>query len=360
MDTCIVHFGMHKTGSSSIQKSLHRGLKDNSFHYVNLGKANASHLIASAFKAVPISQGSRKKGASRKHLLSDKNEIIQRLNSEFSKAQSRTAIISGEGISLLKEDEFKAFCDVITAAGKSVLAVGFIRSPKSYMESAFQQRVKRNLNYLDIDGLYPNYQRRFKKFCSVLGEKNVRFWRFDPASFPSRCVVLDFCKRVGINFQPNDVVRSNEGLSQAALSLLYAYRKYGPGCGVGEVADRENSLLIRHLSLLKGVKVHFHSSLVKPVIDDNLEDVAWMEERLGDMLTGDLYADDDNAIRSEEELLVFARETTQWLATQLGKEYESRWHEEMTPQEVANWVHTLRLDLAREDKKINKMKNIGG
>ena len=38
MSGCVFHFGMHKTGSSSIQNSLYHGLGDPAFHYADLGQ----------------------------------------------------------------------------------------------------------------------------------------------------------------------------------------------------------------------------------------------------------------------------------------------------------------------------------
>ena len=48
MSGCVFHFGMHKTGSSSIQNSLYHGLGDPAFHYADLGQPNASARIVTA------------------------------------------------------------------------------------------------------------------------------------------------------------------------------------------------------------------------------------------------------------------------------------------------------------------------
>src|SRR5687768_12177731 len=48
----VVHFGMPKTGTTSIQLSLSRRLADDRFHYVNLG-GDPNYAIATAFKADP-------------------------------------------------------------------------------------------------------------------------------------------------------------------------------------------------------------------------------------------------------------------------------------------------------------------
>ena len=58
MAGCILHFGMHKTGSSSIQESLVRELDDPGFHYCALddtGTGNASGPLLRAFLTDPQS-----------------------------------------------------------------------------------------------------------------------------------------------------------------------------------------------------------------------------------------------------------------------------------------------------------------
>ena len=46
----IIHIGMHKTGSSSIQQTLHKYMNDKRFTYVDLGHANHSRQISSLFE----------------------------------------------------------------------------------------------------------------------------------------------------------------------------------------------------------------------------------------------------------------------------------------------------------------------
>jgi hypothetical protein len=130
---------------------------------------------------------------------------------------------------------------------------------------------------------------------------------------------------------------------------LFAYRKFGPGFGVGPTVLRENRRLASRVAKLSGPKLRLHSSLVAPVIAERREDIEWMEARLGVSLAEDLAAHDEGAIRSEEDLLRFSPETLQWLAEQLGGDYVQRWRPRMGPREVADWMHQLRMQLATAD-----------
>lgn len=351
----IVHFGMPKTGSTSIHESLFQNLSDPGFHYVNLGGANASLGIVTAFKATAARFHVHvKRGTSPEELLKLKRDAVERLTSELRCAGARTALLCGEAISGLQETELRDLFDCLARHRHAIAAVGYVRRPKEYMESIFQQKVKGGMHKFHVSGLAPRYQSLSRKFDVVLGRENVRLWLFDPKTFPRGCVVQDFCARLGIDFPPDGVIRVNEGLSLPALSLLFAYRKFGPGFGVGPNVLRENRRLANRVSRLPGPKLRLHSSLVVPVIEERREDIEWMEARLGVSLAEDLDAHDEGAIRSEEDLLKFSPETLQWLAEELGKEHVKRWRPEMNPSEVAEWMHHLRLKLSAADDGAQK------
>ena len=53
MSACIIHYGMPKTGSSSIQTYLLRSLADPRFFNLDLGRRGSGNIIAAAFLAHP-------------------------------------------------------------------------------------------------------------------------------------------------------------------------------------------------------------------------------------------------------------------------------------------------------------------
>jgi nucleoid DNA-binding protein len=360
----ILHFGMHKTGSSSIKASLFRNLADEHFHYVHLdGHASVSSNIATGFMEDPMRFHVHVKlGLSTGELRELRARSVERLKSELRAAGGRTSILSSEVIGYLHEPELRDMCGLIAAEGGAPVAVGYVRRPKELMESGFQQTIKGGLEDFRGSlrwGKVPNYPARLGKFDAVLGQDNVRLWLFDPASFPDGCVVRDFCSRLGIDFPAGSVLRVNEGISLPALSLLYAYRKFGPGYGTGPHVIRENRLLVERVSTLPGPKLRLHSSLVAPVLRRRREEIAWLEARLGTSLAEDIAAHDDGAVRSEEDLLKFTPEALQWLAGELGAESSARWRPDMSPRDVADRVHRLRVKLAAEADEQDKRAGAG-
>ena len=354
----VIHFGMDKTGSSSLRASLSARLKDPRFHYVMLGISNASRGLAAAFKEDPASfPFFKQSGLTPEELAKVRAEALEGLEAELRKAVGRTAVMSAEAVTNFSQAEFANLCGFIGERSGPIQAVGYIRRPRDYMESVFQQQVKGSfVAALRPRSLLGDYRARFEKFDAVLGKDNARLWLFEPRSFPDGCVVQDFCSRIGIQVPKNQVIRVNEGLSRAAVSLLFAYRKFGGGQAPRPTLFRENALLTNHLEKLGGPKLRLHSSLTAPVIRHHRDAIAWMEERLGEPLTEDLRADDAHAIRSESDLLQFPPESLKWLAGQLGPDCAARCRPGMPAQEVAEWVDLLRVKLAAADEQARKGK----
>jgi hypothetical protein len=242
----VVHFGMPKTGSTSIGASLHRHLRDERFYHMDLGGPIASLAVASGFKADPSRfHLHRKRGTEAVAFERLRPEARARIAAELERAGARTAILSAPVVYSFSRAEMESLRDALAAHRSSVTFVGYIRRPKEFMESAFQQRVKAGSAKFSLTNPLPRCRKLIESMDAALGRDNVRLWLFDPKAFPAGDAVLDFCQRLGIAFDAANVVRVNEGVSRHALALLYAYRKFGPGYGQGGSVLRENRRLAR-------------------------------------------------------------------------------------------------------------------
>lgn len=315
---CIVHIGMHKTGSSSIQQTLSKALKDKNFSYLDLGIPNHSRVIVSLFESNTVKRNLMhiKRGLSKKEIAKFNNEMEDKLNTAISKLEGRTAIISGEEIRNMTEGGLRNFRDFLTLHFDTITVVAYVRSPKGYMESAFQQVVKGGFGDFKIEKLYPNY-RKFISIEKIFGQGNLRLWKFDPSHFPNKNVVSHFCSSLDIKMKARDTIRTNESLSKEALSLLYIYRKYGPEFGRGPNVIKENAAMIRKLQQIGGHKIRFSPSLIKPIIEKNRDDIKWIEWRLGTTLLEPME-ELPYDISSEDDLLTVSPETIDKLRSLVG------------------------------------------
>ncbi|KJV05314.1 hypothetical protein [Methylocucumis oryzae] len=196
-----------------------------------------------------------------------------------------------------------------------------------------------------LEGPKIRYKKSFEKFDHIFGKENVYFWKFDPNSFPDRCVVKDFCQRLHIDIEEDNIIRTNESLSLEATSLLYTYLRYGKALILNSVGEKRFPLLVKQISQLSGRKLRFSSELITPILEKNRVEIEWIEQRMGASLAEDIYKDDAIAIHSEKELITYTPETVLWLAKLLGEDYIDNMHPKMSHLEIAEWMHTLRLRL---------------
>lgn len=305
MSKCIMHIGMHKTGSSSIQSALSRHLEDSRFRYLDLGLPNHSLPLFTVFSH-RIHHLFQKEALTKQQVLAYRENTIRRLSHECESSRNNNAIalISGEDICNLTHKELSSFHDYLKGYFDTIDVVAYVRTPKSFMESAFQQRLKGGLSRFNIDSLYPSYRERFEKFENVFGQACLKYWLFEEKGFEQGDVVRDFYYRLGIAFKPKDSVRVNASLSKEAVALLFIYRRLGPGYVTGEDAHRKDQLLVTALGQVGKGKLELSTELMRAVLEKNSEDIAWMECRLGVPFNDELGNSDlDNVVATEEDLL---------------------------------------------------------
>ena len=73
--------------------------------------------------------------------------------------------------------------DFYRKLGYQPRVVAYVKRPISFMQSAFQQRIKTNLRRLDVaSGLWPKYRDRLEKMDEIFGRENVDLHVFDSST----------------------------------------------------------------------------------------------------------------------------------------------------------------------------------
>ena len=342
MTRCIIHIGMHKTGSSSIQKSL-RGFQNEEFMYAALG-ADANHSLAiySLFFADP--------GRHHLHRTRSDEEVsayIGRawgdLERAIAAARGRTLLISGEDIGVLPERDLIKLRNYFQSKFDEIVIAAYVRAPGSFLSSAFQQRVKGGtIRSFDVERLYRNYRISFGKFDQLFGRDKVQLWKFEPKTFPEGCVVQDFTSRLGISFPKERVVRVNESLPRQAVAMLYTYGKFSSNFDSASMGG-QHSTTLGNLVVRGGDKFRFSPDLVRPILERNRSDIEWMEARLGQSLDEKLGEHQPGDVREEADLLQPDREIVARLLKLLGSAAPKGVAGE-TAEQLAILVHALRVD----------------
>ncbi|MEO0892516.1 MAG: hypothetical protein AAFY35_07965 [Pseudomonadota bacterium] len=284
----VVHVGMHKTGTSSIQDTFFRST-DPELAYVDWTSGNHSPLFVLLFED-PQKQDQyhifRNRGAAYlKELPQLRAQWLDRVRRQVRQARGKTVVFSAEDSSAPKFEhatqQMQAF---FAGLSEDVRAVGYARHPKSFIQSAFQQNLRGGI-VIDMErkGLRPNYRKRFEKIDRYFGPDNVILREFHRDRMTGGDVVQDFASTIGIT-PPSEaeIIRSNPSMSLEATALLYVQRKYGRGLVSGFVeADAANNWFLDRLSKIGQSKLVFCNDMLAPLMGRIAEDVAWMEARLG-------------------------------------------------------------------------------
>ena len=163
MRRCIVHFGMPKTGSSSIQATLFGREGDRALRYLHAGAANGSGMLATAFMANPGRfHVNRKLGLDSETVAQRQQDLLAALERQLD-VPADLYLLSGESLSNFRAPDLRNLVRWLSRRVDRVEAVGYIRPPRAFMESAFQQNVKSTEAHLDFAHLYPDYRERFER-----------------------------------------------------------------------------------------------------------------------------------------------------------------------------------------------------
>lgn len=345
IEEAIVHIGMHKTGSSSIQQTLNM-IPMEEVEYLSLGPENHSAFLATLLSNNPENYHVHaRSGRTLAHVQALKEKYTQKLHAALKATNKTRVLISAEYLSQPNGggSELEYLKSIILQYCRRVRIIGYVRSPIGYMQSAFQQRLKGG-GVLDfnLQAVYPDYFRRLSKLDDIFGKKNVELIHYSYDVLYKGDAVQDFARRIGANLDPDKIVRTNESLSLEATALLYTFRRFGGGSVGYEGFNHDNNLLVSALSGLGDQKLVFSRSLVASVLETNSEDIDWISRRLGCSII-DQPAISSNTIRSEKDLLQVAYENRS-VIWELLNQTQSLPHDVTGVARLVDRLYTLNAD----------------
>lgn len=317
----VIHAGMQKTGSSSIQRTF-SSLDLPGWHYPAMTPVgNLSGPWIAMFEDNPeLAPAFALTGTSP----AEAAMLGERWRAAFEEGLGggdRNLLFSAERVSKTSRAAAERALTLLRRHFSDISVVAYVRPPISFMASAFQEVVRgRGENRIGGSGFWPDYRWRFEKLDSTFGRDNVRLKLFDPSRFPARDVVLDFAHEIGVDVSPDDVIRVNEGFSLEATALVFVQRRWGEGMVAGfPGAPRMNNGFVEALGRIGSSRLAFSHELVTPWIRDNRADVEWIEQRLGCAVL-DEPSSSGRAVSSEDDLLAIALENAAEVASLVGDE----------------------------------------
>lgn len=340
MSNCIIHVGMHTTGTGAIQASLD-GLDGKAFLYPRLnGTANHSLPILTTFADPPDRPAVlARHGGSWEQTKACVQQTRKDLIAAIAALEGRSLVLVGEGIAGLSPKELTRLREFLGKRGLEPIVHAYIRRPAEFMAAMLQQRVREGLTGdIDIGGLYRSYRDRLAKFDQVFGKERVKFRLYAEDMFPNRDVVRDFHAWVGIEGVAVAPQQKDEMLSRDALALLYQYHHYRGELHLpalrGAVAQQLGALL----SAGDGKGFRLSPEAVAQVLAARAADIAWIEERLGQSVAPDAGPAEAGDIASQEDLLAPVAGGREKLLAALAEKKT-----ELTYEQMSNVYHLMAV-----------------
>jgi hypothetical protein len=200
MRQILIHCGVHKTGTSSIQRVLSAnrpGLLELGILYPSF-RSNHFELY-SAFCEQPLYyHANRLRGiTSLEEVAAARANTLELLEAELSKHSRSNVVISSEDFSAMTETEMAEFVSYLRSLGFSRISfILYLRDHISYWESSLQQRIKGGVHIQLAEGLAAHPIKSYKPFLKTLSAvakpEDIYLRIFDRSTFPNGDVVADF------------------------------------------------------------------------------------------------------------------------------------------------------------------------
>lgn len=281
MTRLILHIGMHKTGSTSVQAALHAAAPGNR-QTLAIGMAN--HSIACRVMFDDWAGSKRflsNNGISEEDANAMRARLLAEIDSQLGRKDRAQFVLSSEWLSSAPEHSVQRLRDWCAPRFEKVDIYAYVRPPASFMASNYQQVVR--LSHGNFRLLWPHYRRRFRKFEKLFGKPALNLRLFDKTRLEGGDVVADFASWTGVACPHRPKAEMNASASAAALALIACYRRHRPDAGSPAI-NTELAGLIRFAERLPSPKFALAQPLLEAKLEANREDIAWIEKRLGEAL----------------------------------------------------------------------------
>ena len=293
----ILHAGLPKTGTSTVQNLLHANreflLQQEGVLYPSLAP-NLSIPLRTIFR--DFQNDSRKPIASRMAGFSIEEEMKQgdsylnSLDTEVSSQEWSTLLLSAEGISNMVSPELEKMREWGERYASDWTVLVCVRHPVDWSRSVMQQSLKQGDT---LEKLYetpptPKYRQRISNAISVFGRENVRVFDFESASRGEGGIVSAFATQAGLtatsgDFLASRAVRANDSLSLEAARILDSLNRQRPLFAGNVMAPRRPGPgdELTYISRIEGWKFDVPEPVKENIRLQSREDVAWLNETFG-------------------------------------------------------------------------------
>ncbi len=304
----IIHAGMHKTGTTSIQRSFARRTPPG-VHYLDWRAPNHSDLAVLLFHEAPQDYWVYKReGRSAGEMRDWRAQVAESLARDIAARAGEVHLLSAEWLSVAEAGAIERLRDFVLAHDDQARVVIYLRAAEGYMTSMAQQYIRSGT--MEIKYIWPDYRGAVEKFDKTFGQQNVELRVYRPEGAPDWDAVRDFCKATGLPRPKGRPRQANAGMGARHLALLLAHRRelgHGPRTPEEARADRA---FREALMTEPSPPFALDPEKLREMVEANAEDLRWIEARLGGVPMSQPRALPPDAVvfRSTEDALAYARD----------------------------------------------------
>jgi hypothetical protein len=281
----VVHIGIHKTGSSSIQQAVHGRLRElRRCGIVYPAIRNCSRLTILFRDHRERDPVVKVRGLDSPQLIADHCARLSDSLRRTLAADHRVALLSGEELSRLTHSEVERFHSWFD--GYDVHVIAYLREPRAWASSQAQQLVKAGYTLQEAvtkRALKPGFRERLSPWLTFYGRDRISVFDFDVAKLYPGGITSHFAEQIGL---PNKLkakmagVRVNEGLSEEAVAQLSAWNEQHTG--------RPSAERLEAMQRLGGPPFVLDVEVLDRIDRQSKADVEWVQETFGLSLYGSL------------------------------------------------------------------------
>lgn len=241
----ILHVGMHKTGSTSLQQTLGNSreiLLKHNIYYPTIRPFNHSANFMPIVMSNPGEfQIFKQRGIyDEEQVIKERDRLKNLWIKEFRSFNKGNFIISGEELSKLKEADVINLQQLLKQYFDEIVVIIYVREPLSFIPSVISEYVKHGGKVIfkeNYSKRFPFYRIRIQQYINVFGRENIIVRPFDRKHLINGDLFDDFFHSTDIKFDTSLLSRvvANESLSHDAVLFLLKYNNMYPRFLDGEI-----------------------------------------------------------------------------------------------------------------------------
>jgi hypothetical protein len=322
----VIHIGIEKTGTKTIQKALFSArpklLSEAQILYPSIG-ANLSVFLATMFRdeAPRLLQLREPDATDESSVVRLREKYRASLEADMADPDWQTLVISAEALCGFGPKAIARLLEWLSRHVGEITVVAYVRHPVGWTRSAVPQRLKAGETF---DQLYnnlprPKWRQRFTPWLDAVGLERFRLVSFEDA-VEGDGILASFCDAVGLSRETvlslAHARAANESMSLEAALILDSLNRQRPLFRDGKVSPERRWHGSNTIKLIPGNKFVLSAELAAKARAFSRPDLEWLNDTFGTNLYRDVF--EDAPIEEDVPPKTMPQETVDTLAIMLS------------------------------------------